>query len=49
MLDTAELKQAFSEKLAHTGNLDEAFTKAVWLAYKQGMKDAPESSNQRKE
>jgi hypothetical protein len=39
MISVDELKQAFNDKLAQTGSLDSAFTKAVWIAYKQGLND----------
>jgi len=39
MLDVNELKQIFNDKLSKTGSLDEAFLKAVWTAYKQGLAD----------
>ena len=40
MLDVADLRAAFAEKLTKTGSLDAAFLKAVWLAYKAGLADA---------
>lgn len=40
MIDTAYLKQIFNEKLAQTGSFDDAFTKAVWVAFQEGIKDA---------
>ncbi|MCX6010321.1 MAG: hypothetical protein NTW48_09915 [Chloroflexi bacterium] len=39
MLDVNELKKIFSVKLMNTASLDEAFTKAVWEAYKKGVED----------
>ena len=51
MIDAATLKKIFTEKLNATGSLDQAFLKAVWVAYMQGIKDAthkslPEDCNQ---
>lgn len=40
MITTQELKTIFAEKLLKTGSFDEALTKAVWIAYKQGIADA---------
>lgn len=40
MIDAAELKRVFAEKLAETGSQDAAFLKAVWVAYQQGLEDA---------
>ena len=37
MIDIAELRQIFAEKLAATGSLDAAFTKAVWVTYQRCM------------
>lgn len=37
MIDIAELRQVFAEKLAATGSLDAAFTKAVWVTYQRCM------------
>ena len=39
MLDVNELKKIFSVKLMNTASIDEAFTKAVWVAYKKGVED----------
>ena len=39
MLAVDELKRDFWEKLSLTGSLDDAFTKAVWNAYKKGIDD----------
>lgn len=39
LLTTDELKVIFSDKLTVTGNMDAAFTKAVWIAYKRGVAD----------
>jgi hypothetical protein len=39
MINTDQLKQLFQEKLAATGSLDDAFTKAVWVAYSAGFDD----------
>ena len=33
------LLKIFSEKLDRTGSFDAAFTKAVWIAYKQGIEE----------
>jgi hypothetical protein len=40
MINIETLREAFAEKLARTGSMDAAFTKAVWLAYKAGINDA---------
>jgi hypothetical protein len=40
MLDVMQLKQVFNDKLAKTGSMDDAFTKACWIAYQAGLKDA---------
>lgn len=42
MIDVADLKKAFSEKLIKSGSMDEALTKALWLAYKKGISDGVE-------
>lgn len=42
MLDVDDLKLVFLEKLERTKSLDEAFTKAVWIAYKEGIKAGKE-------
>lgn len=47
MILTEQLKQAFNEKLAKTGSLDAAFTKAVWLAYNAGLKDGRNETKQK--
>lgn len=39
MISVDELKKQFYEKLASSGSLDQAFTKAVWIAYKKGIED----------
>lgn len=39
MLDVADLKVMFADKLKATGSMDQAFTKAVWVAYKAGIRD----------
>ena len=39
MLDIQSLKDIFVDKLNTTKSLDAAFTKAVWVAYKQGILD----------
>jgi hypothetical protein len=39
MIQTEQLKQIFQDKLAATGSMDAAFTKAVWVAYKAGLDD----------
>lgn len=36
MIDIDALKQVFREKLEKTGSMDEAFTKAVWVAFQAG-------------
>jgi hypothetical protein len=40
MIDVQQLREVFQDKLAKTGNLDDAFIKAVWVAYQQGLADA---------
>jgi len=40
VINVTQLKQIFNDKLAKTGSLDEAFTKAMWECYKQGLADA---------
>lgn len=37
MIDIAELRKVFADKLAATGSLDAAFTKAVWVTYQRCM------------
>ena len=41
-----DLLKVFSEKLDRTGSFDQAFTKAVWMAYKQGIEDGVANSAQ---
>jgi hypothetical protein len=45
MIDVQQLREVFQDKLAKTGNLDDAFIKAVWVAYQQGLEDALEQPN----
>ena len=40
MINVEDLKKLFQEKLATTGSLDQAITKAVWIAYNKGREDA---------
>jgi hypothetical protein len=40
MIDVQQLRKVFQDKLAKTGDLDDAFIKAVWVAYQQGLADA---------
>lgn len=35
----SELREIFNQKLATTNNMDEAFVKAVWIAYLRGYDD----------
>lgn len=44
MLDVAELREVFAEKLRRTNNMDAAFVKAVWVAYQKGLEDAKPDS-----
>lgn len=39
MIEISTLRTVFHEKLAATNSFDAAFTKAVWVAYKEGLKD----------
>ena len=39
MITTDELLRIYAEKLLKTGSSDDAFKKAVWVAYKEGCKD----------
>jgi hypothetical protein len=39
MITVSKLVAIFTEKLVKTGSFDAAFTKAVWVAYKEGVKD----------
>lgn len=39
MITVSALRKEFCEKLEATGNIDAAFTKAVWAAYKAGYTD----------
>ena len=39
MITVGELRKVFSEKLERTGSFDAAFTKAVWVAFQDGMKE----------
>lgn len=47
MILTEQLIKAFNEKIAKTGSLDAAFTKAVWLAYNAGLKDGRDEAKQK--
>jgi hypothetical protein len=40
MIDVQQLREVFQDKLAKTGDLDDAFIKAVWVAYQRGLEDA---------
>lgn len=44
MICVDSLLAVFQEKLKKTGSLDAALTKAVWDAYKQGLKDGKEAA-----
>lgn len=46
MIDVKDLIEVFREKLLRTGSLDAAFTKAVWIAYKAGLKDGSDDLRQ---
>jgi hypothetical protein len=39
MINLTELRKVFADKLIKTDSFDEALTKALWTAYKQGLKD----------
>ena len=39
MIDVDFLRKVFAEKLEKELDLDAAFVKAVWVAYKQGVED----------
>jgi hypothetical protein len=40
MLDVNKIIPIFAEKLQRTGSFDDAMRKVLWIAYKQGIKDA---------
>lgn len=40
MFTLSTARQAFAEKLAREDDFNAAFGKAIWLAYKAGIKDA---------
>ena len=42
MVDVAYLSKLYAEKLLSTGSHQDAFLKAVWVAYKEGIKDGQE-------
>jgi hypothetical protein len=42
MIGVEELKQIYIDKLIKTGSFDAAFTKVVWIAYLEGIKEANE-------
>lgn len=46
MIDVQKLREVFAEKLNKTGNLDDAFIKAVWVAYQQGVDDRKVTTNE---
>lgn len=37
-----DFKEVFVEKLKSTGSFEEAFAKAIWIAYNQGLLDGLE-------
>lgn len=37
MIDVAQLRKVYADKLEATGSFDQAFTKAVWVAFKLGI------------
>jgi hypothetical protein len=39
MIDTRYLIEVYNDKLTKTGNLQDAFVKAVWVAYQAGLRD----------
>lgn len=41
MISVDALKKIFADKLQETGSMDAALTKALWIAYKQGLADKP--------
>lgn len=40
MFDVKTARKAFAEKLLREDDFDSAFTKAIWIAYKAGHRDA---------
>jgi hypothetical protein len=40
VISITTLKEIYCEKLSRTNSHDAAFTKACWVAYKQGLADA---------
>lgn len=47
MINIEQLRAAYAEKLTRTGSMDAAFVKAVWLAYKAGLADAPQVTDKK--
>jgi hypothetical protein len=43
MITTDELTEIFHKKLAETGSLDQAFKKAVWVAYQRGLAEGKDT------
>ena len=43
MMDNKEMFRIFGEKLLATGSMDQALTKAIWMAYNKGIEDAKQS------
>lgn len=37
MITTSQLRKIYAEKLTETNSHDEAFTKAVWVAFEAGI------------
>lgn len=46
MIDVAYLSKLYAEKLLEKHDHQAAFLKAVWVAYKQGIKDATNGPNE---
>jgi hypothetical protein len=45
MISVDDLKKQFYEKLASSGSLDHAFTKAVWIAFLIGYEEGKNVAN----
>lgn len=45
MITTSQIYQVFNSKLAKTNSFDEAFNKAIWVAYTEGVLDGLTTTN----
>lgn len=47
MISVEDLSKLYAEKLVRTNSHDDAFKKAVWVAYKQGIEDGKQQAKEK--